>query len=177
RGETRILEGHDAPDEIETRVVDLRGDTDRVVVPLRGADVAGERDVRRGERDVPILVLDVQLDRVQAVGLHRDVLVELPGMLASAIVTWTPRTSAGSGRGCRPFGFGCAGADARSGAWSRLRCVASSAPTTPAAINASRRPATVSRCFRLRRRASRRRSLHCSFGSTGWSSDGTNGGS
>jgi hypothetical protein len=38
----------------------------------------GERNVHR-ETDQAVLVLDVELDRIEARGLHRDVLVELPG--------------------------------------------------------------------------------------------------
>ena len=47
------------------------------------------------EGDVAALVLQVDLDRVQAVLLQREVLLELAGELISGPVTWTPRISSG----------------------------------------------------------------------------------
>ena len=77
-GQERILEGDDAADQVEASRVDLRHGLLGVVVPLGGADPPRERDGRR-KADVAVLVLDVELDRVQSVLLERDVLVELPG--------------------------------------------------------------------------------------------------
>ena len=58
--------------------MDLRDGALGVVVAPRRADPLGERDVDR-EADLAVLVLDVELDRVEACCLHRDVLLELSG--------------------------------------------------------------------------------------------------
>ena len=51
-----------------------------VVVGPRGPDLPGERGhVARDEPDLAVLVLDVDLDRVQAEGLQRRVVLELAG--------------------------------------------------------------------------------------------------
>src|SRR5262249_33723007 len=63
-------------DQIEAGGVDLGDGALRVVVAHAGADLARKRHVHR-PADLAVLVLDVELDRVQAAVLHRDVLLEL----------------------------------------------------------------------------------------------------
>jgi hypothetical protein len=82
----------------------------------------------------------------------------LPGRPARAIVTWTPRTSFGSGRGCRPVvcGLGTERADARTGLCLSM-WVAITPPMTPATISARSAPEILRRCLWRRCRASARR--------------------
>ena len=75
----RILEHDDAPDQVHVLRVRLARDFVRVVVRLGSADPAGERDGRRLEGDLAAFVLDVDLDRVQALPAHAHVLAELAG--------------------------------------------------------------------------------------------------
>ena len=51
---------------------------DRVVVVLRRADLARKRDLRLTKSNFAVLVLDVELERVQAVLREGEVLVDLP---------------------------------------------------------------------------------------------------
>jgi hypothetical protein len=78
RREDGILEGDHTPDQIEARGVDLRDDPLSVVVGPRGSDLLRERNVDR-EPDLAVLVLDVELDRVEPRRFHRYVLVDLAG--------------------------------------------------------------------------------------------------
>jgi hypothetical protein len=60
--------------------VDVLDDRLDVVERPCRADVAGQgRQLVRHESDLPVLVLDVDLDRVQPVGRQSRVVVELPG--------------------------------------------------------------------------------------------------
>jgi len=73
----RVLERDDAADQVDPGPVRLaRG---RAGVEVRPGGAVGARDPRRAadERDVAALVLQVDLDGVQAVALQREVLVEL----------------------------------------------------------------------------------------------------
>src|SRR5262245_17515919 len=93
-----------------------------------------------------------------------------PGKPASAIVTCTPRTSRGSGRGCKPSvcdGFGVEREAARTGLC-LCTCVAITPPMTPAAMSARSPPAMRRRLLWRRWRASARRTLYRALGSTGW---------
>ena len=92
RREDGILEGDDAADQIEARGMDLGDGALGVVVGLRGADLLRERNVDR-EADLAVLVLDVELDRVEPADFIAMYSSSLPGSPARAIVTWTPRTS------------------------------------------------------------------------------------
>ena len=76
-GDERILEGDDPPDQVETGGVHLACRGARVVVRLRGAGGPRERRRAADEADLAVLVLDIQLDRVEAGALEREVLVEL----------------------------------------------------------------------------------------------------
>src|SRR5438876_3614811 len=77
RRENRILERDDATDQVDARRVHLPSDEPRVVVALRGSNLPRERDACRGEADLAVLVLDVDLERVESLRLQRDELVEL----------------------------------------------------------------------------------------------------
>ena len=77
-GKPRILEHDDAPDQVDALFVELPDDRLRVVVAARRTDRVHERHRPRCERDVASLVLDVELDRVQALVLELGVLGELP---------------------------------------------------------------------------------------------------
>ena len=93
-----------------------------------------------------------------------------PGIEASAIVTCTPRTSAGSGRGCgtTSFGFtlGFVFAVATNATSAGLCVTANANPDAPAMSIAPPATATIRR-LRFFRARSCRRSRNCSFGSTG----------
>jgi hypothetical protein len=65
-GQNRVFEADHAADEVHPLLVDLRGDFLRVVVALRRSDLPGERRSEAVESDLPVLILDVELDRVQA---------------------------------------------------------------------------------------------------------------
>src|SRR5713101_3264534 len=84
----RILEGDDTADQVDACPVRLRRGGFRVVVPASCAVLDGERGCALDERDVAVLVLHVDLDRVQAVALEREVLWNFPGRLMSGPVTW-----------------------------------------------------------------------------------------
>ena len=168
----RVLEGDDAADQVEAG---LRGSARPSVggcsSACADADPARERDVD-GEPDLAVLVLDVELDRVQPVLLQREVSWSFPGRPARAIVMCTPRTSFGSGRGCRASagGGGLLGAGR-----SAHRLVAadfasrSRRRATAAAISASRAVRATIRCCRRRCCcASSRRRFERALGSTGW---------
>ena len=69
---------HDEPpDQVDALGVELAGDLARLVVPHGRSDLARERHGRGREPDLAVLVLDVELDRVQPLLAQRDVLVEL----------------------------------------------------------------------------------------------------
>src|SRR5579859_4615076 len=72
----RILERHDAADEIDAGFVHLGGDRARVVERPCGAVVDGDRRSALHERDLPRLVLHVELERVEPVTRERQVLRE-----------------------------------------------------------------------------------------------------
>ncbi len=75
--EDRVLEDDDAADEVQPATVnELRRVFRGVEVP-RCSDLPGECRRTVGEPDLPVLVLDVQLDRRQPVSLEVDVLLEL----------------------------------------------------------------------------------------------------
>ena len=76
-GEPRILEGDDAADQVDALAVDQLRRLARPVVRLRRADGARERDGRRDEADLAVLVLDVELDRVHPLVDELQVLREL----------------------------------------------------------------------------------------------------
>ena len=77
RREHRVLHHDDAADQIHPLRVDLLRDRARLVVRLRGADAPRQGHCRGDEADLTVLVLDVELDRVQP--RQREVLVELAG--------------------------------------------------------------------------------------------------
>ena len=64
--EDGILEGHDAADQVDAVTVREPRDAPRVVVRPGRADRAGELRRAVDEADLPALVLDVELERVQA---------------------------------------------------------------------------------------------------------------
>ena len=76
--EDGILEGDDTADQVDALPVREPGGFTRLVVRLRGADLTRERHRRREESDLPVLVLDVELDRVQALVDELQVLLDLP---------------------------------------------------------------------------------------------------
>src|SRR3954468_14874985 len=78
RREDGILEGDDTSDQIEARGVDLGDDALSIVVGPRGADLLRQGNLDR-ETDLAVLVLHVELDRVEPRRLQRDVLVDLAG--------------------------------------------------------------------------------------------------
>ncbi len=78
-GQPWILEHDDAPDQVHAGGVRLPRDRGRVVVALRAADLCRERHSARAEADLAVLVLDVELERVQALLAQLEVLLELPG--------------------------------------------------------------------------------------------------
>ena len=94
RREDRILERHDAADEIDARLMREARRPARGVVIARRPDVPHERNTRRREPDLAVLLLDVELERGHAVVLEREVLLELPRKGARPEVTWTPRARA-----------------------------------------------------------------------------------
>ena len=73
----RILEAHEAPDQVDAGRVCLTRDGLRVVIRLGGAVSGRDRGRALDERDVAGLVLHVDLDRVQAVAPERQELLEL----------------------------------------------------------------------------------------------------
>ncbi len=77
--EQRILEDHDAPDEVDAALVRAARDVARVVVVARGPRRAGERHRSGYEADLAVLVLDVEFQRREAAALEIQVLVELAG--------------------------------------------------------------------------------------------------
>ena len=77
--ERRVLEAHDAADHVDAVAVSERDERLRVVEEPVRADRARQRHVRGRESDLSALVLDVELDRVEAVALVVDVLLELAG--------------------------------------------------------------------------------------------------
>jgi hypothetical protein len=76
-GQDRILEADDTADHVDALPVEHPRRRPRVVVAARRTDTAGERRREAVEADLAVLVLDVELDRVQA----RDgrVLLDLSG--------------------------------------------------------------------------------------------------
>ena len=76
--EARVLEDDDAADQVDALCVNLAGGLARLVVRLCGADLARERHPRGDKADLAVLVLHVQLDRVQPVVDELEVLLELP---------------------------------------------------------------------------------------------------
>ena len=78
-GEVRILEADDPADHVDALPMGERDERFRVVEEPRRADGVRQRHVRGREADLAALVLDVELDRVEAVALVADVLPELPG--------------------------------------------------------------------------------------------------
>jgi hypothetical protein len=77
RRQDRILEADDAPDQVDTRLVGLLRHLDGLVVVFRRPDLVRERDLRVAEPDLTVLVLDVELERVQPVLREREVVVDL----------------------------------------------------------------------------------------------------
>ena len=75
--ELRILEADDAADHVDPVPMREGHQRLRVVVRARRTDRARERDIGRLEPDLAALVLDVELDRVEAVLREVDVLLEL----------------------------------------------------------------------------------------------------
>ena len=75
----RVLEHDDPPDQVDAGSMRLLRDLARVVVVLRSADLARERHGGTDEADLAVLVLDVELDRVQPAAFEREVRVELSG--------------------------------------------------------------------------------------------------
>ena len=73
----RILEDDDPADQVDALRVSQPCDLAGAVVGARGTDPRRERHRGRDEPDLAVLVLDVELDRVQAV--DADVLVEVKG--------------------------------------------------------------------------------------------------
>jgi hypothetical protein len=74
-GDDRVLEGDHAADQVQPRSVHAAGRLPRLVVQARRA--ARPRQRHAGEEaDPAVLVLDVELDRVQAEPLQRDVALE-----------------------------------------------------------------------------------------------------
>ncbi len=78
-GELGVLE-HDHPsDQVDAGSFRLLRHLACVVVVLRSAHPARQRHGRTDEADLAVLVLDVELDRVQPAALERQVRVELSG--------------------------------------------------------------------------------------------------
>src|SRR5436190_17111966 len=80
RREHRILERDDAADQVDPVLMRQAHDLLRVVVRGGGSDLVRQRHARMVEADTPVLVLDVELDRVQA--RDDEVLLKLPGQRA-----------------------------------------------------------------------------------------------
>ena len=78
-GGDRVLEGHDAPDQVEPGAVQPARHPARVVVRACSAVVPRDRRCAGHEGDVAALVLHVDFQRVEPAVLERDVLVELAG--------------------------------------------------------------------------------------------------
>ena len=77
RRKNGVFEGDDPADQVDPRVVGLGGNALCAVVGLRGADPPGERTGREQEADGAVLVLDVELERIQP--RNAEVFVDLPG--------------------------------------------------------------------------------------------------
>src|SRR5581483_6485664 len=76
----RVLEGDHAADQVDAGAVSLLDDLVHVVVRPGCADLPRQgRHVRADEADVAVLVLDVELDRVEAVRSETHVVLDPPG--------------------------------------------------------------------------------------------------
>ena len=107
--QSRVLEAHDAADHVDAVAVSERDQRLRVVEEPVRADRARQRHVRGRESDLSRLVLDVELDRVEAVALVVDVLLELAGQRRESARHMHPADLDGERPWARPRRRRCGG--------------------------------------------------------------------
>ena len=163
-GQDRVLEADDTADEVDPLLVEARGYLLGVVVAHRRSDPPGERRSEGVESDFAVLVLDVELDRVQAE--RRGVLLELPGNRGER---HGHVDAADLGRELRTAGLAASSSPLPSPRGFAAGSSPLSSPRAPTATAVAARSSAVPpavRLSRLRFRAARRRSRNRSLGSS-----------